>query len=594
MSSTIALIKIQYRQLRLTTIIILSTIALWIFLLIIVYPGDKGLQSLVEVFQRPEFQAVIGTFPTGANYYFGFWQMFGIYSLLPIAIFGIGLYYGVEITTREAAENTFDIGFSIPKSRITILTTRLVSSVCIYVGLIVITGIVTTVVSSILIQQTMNFETLLFLWLVMAIVGFVGISLGMFIGTLYFDRGIAIQIVFFLVAFEFLLNTLINSGGNIDKTVIDLMKILSVQSYYNISDIMFLQKYDLINVGFLTFGAILLCIVALLLFTRRNLLETNYPPLYGYISPGYWRQRRKIKQNNNNTINAPQKINKTVSSEKGVPASRILIAWSMRFKNKMPMFTDELWAHGLFLTVYGIFVFLIIFLQLIFYPGTKGALELIDAFKSTPLYYMFGEGIALERNPYLFWLTTNYYAALWFYYLPYVVYRFYHLELRDNGKTDELLWSKPITHRQIYLQRTLAVGIEYYILMIISCIGFIIPDIMFGETEHTLEEIAVTMLSGPIYLFMGVFISLLITLNRKYGKFLASFFIVFSLLFFLMGSLSPNYKILAIISPLRYYNPVDMLYNGIQLESLLQSSIFSILVLFCVLLRLRRIERVVA
>ena len=92
MSSNIALVKIQYRQLRLVTAIVLATIALWIFLLVIVYPGDAGVQSLVEMMQRPEFQAIIGTFPEGTNYYFGFWQMFGIYSLLPIAIFGIGLY----------------------------------------------------------------------------------------------------------------------------------------------------------------------------------------------------------------------------------------------------------------------------------------------------------------------------------------------------------------------------------------------------------------------------------------------------------------------------------------------------------------------
>lgn len=63
MSSTVALLKIQYRQLRLATSIILVTIAFWIITLILVYPGDEGLKSLVEVFQRPEFQAVIGTFP---------------------------------------------------------------------------------------------------------------------------------------------------------------------------------------------------------------------------------------------------------------------------------------------------------------------------------------------------------------------------------------------------------------------------------------------------------------------------------------------------------------------------------------------------
>ena len=328
MSSTIALLKIQYRQLRLTTTIILATIAVWIFLIIIIYPGDKGLQSLVEVFQRPEFQAVLGTYPIGENYYFGFWQLFGIYSLLPIAIFGIGLYYGAEITTREAAENTFDIGYSIPKSRATVLTTRLISSICIYLVLIYATGIATTVVSAILIKQIVNIETLIVLWLVMSVLGFVGIAIGMFIGTLYFDRGIAIQIAFFLIAFEFLLNTVINSGGDIDKATLDILKILSVQSYYNLSDILFMEKYDLIKAGFLTLGAVLLCILSIIFFTRRNLLETTYPPLYNYLSPIYWRKRRKIRKNNQNNGNTGESVNHIIETSREVPASRILIAWS--------------------------------------------------------------------------------------------------------------------------------------------------------------------------------------------------------------------------------------------------------------------------
>ncbi len=594
MSSTVALLKIQYRQLRLATSIILITIAFWIITLILVYPGDEGLKSLVEVFQRPEFQAVIGTFPEGANYYFGFWQLFGIYSLMPIAIFGIGLYYGVEITTREAAENTFDIGFVIPESRVKILTTRLVSTIGIYLSLLFLTGVLSTIISSMIMGISLNIETLVIVWIVMIVLGFIGITLGMFVGTLYFDRGIAVQIVFFLIAFEFLLNTFINSGAELDKTMIDFLKLFSVQSYYNLSDILFLEKYNLFNIGLLTIGAVFLSIVTLLLFRRRNLLETTYPPLYSYLSPFYWKQRRKIRQNMAQSNNGYEINSHTYGSTKEVPASKLLIAWSLKFKNKLPMFTDELWAHGFFLTIYGIFVFLIIFLQLIFYPGTQGALDLIEAFKSTPLYYMFGEGIALERNPYFFWLTTNYFTALWFYYLPYVVYRFYHLELRDNGKTDELLWSKPINHKQIYLQRTLAVIVEYFILMLISVIGVIIPDIMFGQTAHSLEEIVIIMLSGPIYLFIGIFISFLITLERKYGKLLAIVFVVFVLMFFLIGSVSPDYKILAKISPLYYYNPVDMLYNGIGLQSLLEASVFTVLAFVFIIFRLRRIERVVA
>ena len=130
--------------------------------------------------------------------------------------------------------------------------------------------------------------------------------------------------------------------------------------------------------------------------------------------------------------------------------------------------------------------------------------------------------------------------------------------------------------------------------MVLSCLGIIIPDIMFGQTTHAFEEIAIIMLSGPVYLFIGVFISLLITLERKYGKLVAILFVIFLLMFFLVGSVSPVYKILAQLSPLYYYNPVDMLYNGIGFKALLQASIFSLLALICILIRLRRMERVVA
>ena len=352
----------------------------------------------------------------------------------------------------------------------------------------------------------------------------------------------------------------------------------------NAWNILFFHQYDANVVNPLILWTIFLLILAFIIFIRRDLLEVELKPLYVYFNPSYWLNRKKY-------LSEPMSIS---SKSSYFSISQIIISWSKIFKKRFPIFVDDLLAHSFVLTIYAMYIFIGVFAQLMMYKDDTNALNLLNAFVATPLYYlMSGNNYNILSNPYLGFGTSQFYALTWVYFLPYVVYRFYHMELRDQGKTDEILWSRPVSQQKIFIQRLMAIFAEYYLLVIIAIIGFSIPDIYYGKTANTFMEIFVTLLTGPVYLSMGLVISVLIVYIPKYGKYLGISAVMIACMLYLLGSLNKNVVILAQLTPFYYFDAVGLLYKGIQITNMIETAMFLIITLILIILRIRKTKQIV-
>lgn len=594
MNSLIALLRLQMKQLRWTMIAFWMFLAGFIFFMGWLYPGDQSMKDLVQAFQSLSF--FIGSLPPSSTNYYGYWYSIMITTFAPLFLLAAGLFLGVDVVTREEADKTFDIGFSVPQSRLSIFIVRLFGGL-VYIIITGLIGLISSDLIDIAINKIINITILEQLWLSITFQAIFGFALGVLIGSILFDRGFGFQIAFIYLALSYIFTLVIEDLANLTlvianittKNIIDFLNIFNIYNYLKVDDILFRNSFQIQTLYPILIASIALIIIAGIIFINRNLLETEFQPLYVYLNPFYW---SKGKQTNKNAVSKTEnKINTQDTQPHGFSFSRILISWSKRFQYKAPIFVDELTAHGLFLLIYAILVFLGIFLQLITYPGDAGALQFLKGFQSTPIYLLISDNYDITTKPYLGFAIAQYLSFTWLYFLPFIVYRFYHMELRDNGKTDEIFYAGPVSKQQIFLQRCIAIFVEYYIIIIIACIGFILPEILLQKTSDTYMEILTSFFTGPLYLSLGLFISVVISYLPKFGKYLAVGGVLAAFIFYLVGSLNKNILFLAQITPFYYYNPVSFLYGGIQFTNIFPLVIFCVIIVILILIRALKSER---
>ena len=570
------ILYLQLKQLKTGLLIITAFFVVYILFFSILYPGDEGLKGLITILQDPQYQIFIGTFPQ-TNFYYSMWLQLVIVSYIPALMVASGLYLGVEVITREEADKTYDIGFSIPHSRSTIISIRLFGAIlCIL--LLTIIGISFTYIGAIFVSQNFDFVVIVQLWSIMGIQALFGLALGFITGSLLFDRGLAFQLMFGYLISSFILYMVLNSASalNINKDITNILEAVCIFSYFKAKDILYFNIFNLDAVYPVIFLSLVFFIIGIVVFSKRNLMITEFKPIYVYLNPFYWLKRNRTR-----------KISKTIKTSQ-ISLSRILVLWSQRFKKRFPIFADDLWANGLFLLIYSLLIFLGVIMHVIIYPGDVDAVPFIESLSQSPIFSIFIRDYDIVTNPFLGYLTLTVFSRLILYLLPYVVYRFFQIELRDEGKTNELIWSAPISQQQIYLQRFAAVLVEFYIVLIFTCIGYIIPEIIFGKTQNTLMEILIIFLMGPLCFIIGVIISLFITYIPKYGKYIAMILVLFSLLFYFGGILNKDMIWLSQLTPYYYFDPVVMLFEGIQLSSVITFLSLVIILAILVIIRIQK------
>lgn len=586
----IEILKLQFRQLRWTILSLTVVIAAFVLLMMGIYPGEDGLGDLLEVLQSESFQIFIGSIPISTSeFYAVIWVQFGLLSFFPFLMLAFGVFFGVELIGREQSEGTFDITFSAPQHRLTFISVRFLGFTAILV-LLVITGIISTLIGFALVNEQISLIVIIQIWFVMGVQSFFGLSLGFLIGSAVFDRSFGFQLAFLYVIVTMFQLLIVNGIASLlgDLGVLDLFNSLSVLSYLKSADILYFNNFDISVLYPLIITSFILIFLGIVIFIKRDLNESSFKPFYIYFNPLYWIRKRK-----------PENLSaKSESKATEVPFSRYPVAWSRKYRSRFPAFVDDLWAHGMVLTIFILIIFLLVFLQLMFYPGETDTILLLRSFEATPLYLLIsgGQPIAvLIQQPYLGFAVSQYYFLWWIIYTPYFVYRFYTLETRDyNTTTGDLLWAKPISDRSVYLQRLGAILVEYYILILVSIFSFLIPDLIFGNSiENIITQIILLHMTIPAFLGIGILTSLLIAYFPK-KKNLALIPVVSMMLLHLAGSLNPAFSILSQLTPFYYLRVVPILFSGFIIEDFLYMAIFSILIFIGIFIRLQKKEHYIS
>lgn len=584
----LAILRLQAKQLRWVILAFGLSIATFILAVFLIYPGEEGLVDMIELLRAPEFAAFLGTLPeTKSEFFLSLWIHFGITSIIPIILAACGIFLGVELVGREQAEGTFDATFSTPQHRYTYILVRIFGSILIILFLI-LSGLLSSIIGLLLINESFNYDILIQLWSVMGIQTFFAFALGILIGSIVFDRSLGFQLAFIFVALMYLLNMLLNMfGPQLDPSQLEMLKGFSLLHYLKIEDILYNKSFDLLSLTPLIIIGIIFLVLALLIFQRRDLNETQFRPFYVYLNPLYWIRKRK----RTGVTNGQDSI-----TQAEIPISRYLVAWLRPLRQRYPVLVDELWAHGLFLTIYAALIGLIVFLTSLSYPGETEAILFIKSMEATPIYYLVTGGksiTVLESKPFLAFVTMNLHVLLWVLFTPYLVYRFYSLETRDyKGTLGDIIWTKPLTARTTCLQRYAAVVIEYLLLVLVSIVSLVIPEVILGQTADTGLEILVYLLTLPAYLGVGILTSLLIVYFPK-KKNLSILVVVILVFMNLLGSLNPEVIWLSQLTPFYYFKHVSILFNGLTATDIGFIGMFILLIAIGIILRLQKSERYV-
>ncbi|HKZ39658.1 MAG TPA: hypothetical protein VJ044_01780, partial [Candidatus Hodarchaeales archaeon] len=335
-----------------------------------------------------------------------------------------------------------------------------------YIFLVAVLGSIVSYGSSVVVGEPFTWEVTNHIWLVMSLQASVGLFLGGMIGLLFFDRSVAFQVSFALLALNYVLTIFTNVAFKLDQIIKDILNYINIIGYLRGVDILFLRDYS-VSVTFpLIYMSIFLALVSGYIISTRDFNETEHRSVFSYFRPSVM-SRSGFSLNGNDGIAVTQhngsfgqtpEFPASLKREKygmSLPASRLLVAWSRPLEKRFPFLVDELWSGGTFLSIYAILVFAVVFVQMMVYTDVAGR-TLVDFLVLTPIYYMFNPaGIDLSGNLYLAFLTTQYHGIFWMLYLPFIVYRFYKLETRDLGGrlSAELIWGKPARQRRIYLER---------------------------------------------------------------------------------------------------------------------------------------------
>ncbi|OLS19389.1 MAG: hypothetical protein HeimC3_45980 [Candidatus Heimdallarchaeota archaeon LC_3] len=577
-----SLLKNQFRQIILIISVFYFLIVGYIIVVGIAYPGSEGFRELLEALENPALEIFKNFFFLDLlrfinldQFFFGLWIQMSLVTILPLILLAFGLFLGVELITHDQANKTLDIIFSLPISNTKYFLIRSTGSI-LYITVACIIGLLSTYLTSVYANFNINLDSILQVWFIIFLQTIFGLFLGSFIGTVYFNRTFGLQLSFLFLGLSYTLTILLNVLENIEflLNLINIIKIFSIFNYLQYVDIIFAKNFKLEAFAPMIFGIAFLFIVSLYLFRKRDIIDSDLPPIYLHILKIFPLQIKK----------------RLITSNNSYSISRISTYWVLRLRSRFPIFSDELWSKGVTITLFSGMVFLSIFIQLILYPGDEGAKEIISAFQYSPFYVLFARGFNLTDVPYLGYSIAQLFAFLPLIFLPYIVYSFIYLELRDQNKTEELLLSYPISNRNIFVWRTIAAIFEYYFIVVVVIISILIPEILLGQLKYTHLEITVIILSGPLYLSIGLFLGLLTYLFGKKGAIIGIILVFSSLSLFFLGALNESWFLLSQITPYYYFDPVRILFKGVQIQEIVSIIGFVLISVTIVIIRMKKEE----
>jgi ABC-2 type transport system permease protein len=524
-------------------LLITIILAVLIALICAIYPGPEFINALVDI---PVFQLLFGGITDVENPRLLIWVLLilGIFSNIIFPVMGI--LFGVRILPFNEKDGK-ELIFSTEKSSLWYFLENLLL-VIVLIPLIVIPAYLVGVGFLIgggggILPYTIAFILPLFFTIVVITISSLGCAIWSSTKTGYAFGGI-----FFIVSFTL----------DILQQELDFVTDINLMTQSNT----FMHALD----GTLNEEFILKCLVLsllLVILTIFFLYRTDYIQTRSSYNETTDKKSRGI-------------ISKFLFIKTPIESILSRVGW------KFPAFRDQLQSTAGVFLIYSVITSALLALVALVYPGDVAMAAVfseMDVVFDSPIIaaFLFGHELTPTLEGFLLYKIMVFH---WVYYAPFIFIMTNSIMMRDkNADYDEITWSLPRTRTRIIIQRTIAVLVYLWIIMIINFVVLYLCEIILGTyADIVLTDFGATALTF-IYLGIGysifliLFVSLASIPRPKYlsmtliGTFLIALFIP------IIWYLNQDLTWLPYLSPFYYFDVAGTFLNDILLEKVVPETI---------------------
>lgn len=549
--------------------------------LIGIYPGEEGMQSMLDLIDDPVFEVFLGTIGDEATGY-SLWQsMMSPFLGMVFAIFGI--LFGVRIAMKSISDNTGELINTLPLTRSKMLFNKIIAGM-IFGLVLVLSWAVPLVIpingNSIGTEIVLSLSWWAMLYLLMSIM------FGILLGNLTGSSGRGAQTGILSILFMFIFQTLINlQSKNLittelweytknDETVIyslyNLIMDMNLVTWFSPGAVIQGNDVEMKYIWIITAALIIFGFLSFLTYNRKDLIDER-----GIFS-------RKKKQKVLSSVEGDDQSH--VKAKKSVKKS-FYTFWVRPLEKRFPFTADMVYSDKRALMILYIAIIMFYPLQLFIFSGDTAAAPATTALGQGGMMAVFSYGYDMSLYPpWMWWTVTQAIGVHWFLFIPMVVRWIRSVPARDGEDgTGDLIGSLPVMKRVVVFQRLLGVFLEmiwavawliiWYVISVAihdSRVGEILveadpankiaEEIFLFNNPLTTGWVVIAIISMiPLYMFLttaGVAITLFF---KKKGLQYAKYLIYIIVLLFIIAFSLGNPDLYWISGILGMYNPVGMM-----------------------------------
>jgi len=547
-----------------------------------IYPGEVGMQEMLNLVDAPIFEAFLGTIGGDATGY-SLWQsMMSPFLGMVFAIFGI--LFGVRIAMKSISDNTGELINTLPLTRSKMLFNKIIAGMIF--GLILILSWAVPIIipingNSIGVEIVLSLSWWAMLYLLMSIM------FGILIGNLTGSSGRGAQAGILFILFMFIFQTLINYQSKSlittelweytknDETVIytlyNLIMDINLVSWFAPGLVVLGNDIEMKYIWIITAALVIFGILSFLTYNKKDLIDER----------GIFSRTKKQKVADESDDQSHVKAKKSVKKS-------FHTFWVRPLEKRLPHTADMVYSDKRALMILFIAIIMFYPLQLFMYLGDTTSVAATTALGDGGFMAIFTYGYDMSLYPpWVWWVVTQAVGPHWILFLPMAVRWIRSVPVRDSEDgTGDLVGSLPVMKRAVVFQRLLAVFLEMIWavawLVLWYVISVAIHESRIGEVlvaadpaNGVVEEIFIfnnPMATGwvviaiismiPLYMFlttMGVTITLFF---KKKGLQYAKYLIYIIVLLFIIAFSLGNPDLYWLSGIMGMYNPVGIAIEG--------------------------------
>ncbi len=540
-----------------------------------IYPGEEGMQEMLNLVDEPIFEAFLGNFGEGATGY-SFWQsMMSPFLGIVFAIFGI--LFGVRIAMKSISDNTGELINTLPLTRSKMLFNKIIAGMIF--GLILLLSWAVPLLipingNSIGIEIVLSLSWWAMLYLLMSIM------FGILVGNLTGSSGRGAQVGILFILFMFIFQTLINyqsknlittelweyskNGETVIYTLYNLILDINLVSWFAPGAVMLGNDIEMKYIWIITAALIIFGFLSFFTYNKKDLIDER----------GIFSRKKKQKGVDESDDQSHVKAKKSVKKS-------FHTFWIRPLEKRFPHTADMVYSDKRALMILYIAIIMFYPMQLFMYLGDTASVDATTALGDGGIMAIFTYGYDMSLYPpWVWWIVTQAIGVHWMLFLPMVVRWIRSVPVRDSEDgTGDLVGSLPVMKRTVVFQRLLGVFLEMIWavawLVIWYVLSVLIHESRVGPANGVAEEVflfnnplatgwvVIAIISMiPLYMFltvMGVVITLFFKKKGlQYAKYLIYIIALLLIIAFSLGN--PDLYWLSGIMGM--YNPVGIMIEG--------------------------------